>query len=385
MNVALMNRPAAHGNGHGAGHYVGRRRMRDLMTFDQGYLTMDAHGNQMGRPLGGTFTTCDGRTVDSTGAFLVGELERLDLTLHEPLADVTWGRDIDLREDVTIADEVSSFTLTNFASSGSLGTGHGIGTGKAWIGKTTNQIAGVDIDLAKLPHPLRPWALELKYDILELESAARLGRPIDAQKYEVMKLKHQMDVDEQIYIGDFTMGDTGLVNNKDVINIANLPAGAKGSPHWSLKTPDEILADVNFGLNSVWQASAWAVVPSRILLPPADYGYISTAKVSDAGNVSILKYVLENNLLATAGRGRLEIYPVKWLIGAGVSGTIGTPNTVDRMVVYTKDRKRIRYPMTMLQKTPLQYDSLYHKSTYYCRLGVVEVPYPETVGYFDGL
>ncbi|MCI0152441.1 DUF2184 domain-containing protein [Paraburkholderia sediminicola] len=61
------------------------------------------------------------------------------------------------------------------------------------------------------------------------------------------------------------------------------------------------------------------------------------------------------------------------------------PNTVDRMVVHTKDRKRIRYPMTMLQKTPLQYDSLYHKSTYYCRMGVVEVPYPETVGYFDGL
>jgi hypothetical protein len=58
-----------------------------------------------------------------------------------------------------------------------------MGTGKAWIGRVTNQIAGVDIDLAKLPHPLRPWAQELKYDILDLESAARLGRPIDAQKY----------------------------------------------------------------------------------------------------------------------------------------------------------------------------------------------------------
>jgi hypothetical protein len=59
------------------------------MTFDQGYLTVDAQGTQMGRPLGGTFTTCDGRTVDSTGAFLVGELERLDLTLHEPQVDVS--------------------------------------------------------------------------------------------------------------------------------------------------------------------------------------------------------------------------------------------------------------------------------------------------------
>src|SRR5580765_6904879 len=52
--------------------------------------------------------TFDQLTVDSTGAFLIGELERLDPTLHEPLATVTWGRDIDLREDVTLADEVSS-------------------------------------------------------------------------------------------------------------------------------------------------------------------------------------------------------------------------------------------------------------------------------------
>ena len=49
--------------------------------------------------------TFDRRTIDSSGAFLVGELERLDKTLHAPLSSVTWGRDIDLREDVTIADE----------------------------------------------------------------------------------------------------------------------------------------------------------------------------------------------------------------------------------------------------------------------------------------
>lgn len=54
--------------------------------------------------------TFDQRTVDSSGAFLVGELERLDQTMHEPLASVTWSRDIDLRSDVSIADETSSFT-----------------------------------------------------------------------------------------------------------------------------------------------------------------------------------------------------------------------------------------------------------------------------------
>jgi len=104
--------------------FLGRRRTVDnFMTYDSVGRTHDTMGNALGRPFEHSYRTHDGRTCDSTGAFLVGELERLDQTLHEPLAAVTWGRDIDLREDVTIADEVSSFTLSTFGSAGSLGTG----------------------------------------------------------------------------------------------------------------------------------------------------------------------------------------------------------------------------------------------------------------------
>jgi hypothetical protein len=364
-----------------------RQKTRDHMTFDAAaaYRSIDTAGNAMGRTLDHSYKTHDGaRTVDSTGAFLVGELERLDMTLHEPLAAVTWGRDIDLREDVTIADEVSSFTLSTFGSTGGLGNS-AIGNGKAWIGKDTSQVSGVSADIAKVPHQLRPWALELKYTILELESAAKLGRPIDQQKFEGLQLKHQMDIDEQVYIGDTATGDTGLVNNSLVTNVSNLPNGVSGSPNWTKKSPDEILADVNTMLTSVWQASAWAVIPGRLLLPPAQFGYISTQKVSQAGNVSILKYIQDNNLLTTSGKGKLEILPLKWLIGSGVGGTLGTVGTVDRAIVYTKEKQRVRYPMTLLQRTPIQYDSIYHKTTYFCRLGAVEVVYPETIGYFDGL
>ena len=360
-------------------------KTRDVMTFDRGFQTVDSAGTQAGRFFDQAYTTWDGRTVDSTGAFLVGELERLDLTLHEPLAAVTWGRDIDLREDVTIADEISSFTLSSYASAGGLGTGNGIGNGKAWIGKTTDQVTGVAADIAKVPHPLTPWGMELKWTILELESAARLGRPVDQQKLAGLQLKHQMDIDEMVYIGDTTLGATGLINNSLVTNVQNLPNGVSGSPKWANKSPDEILADVNSALTGTWQNSAWAVMSNRLLLPPAQFGYISTQKVSQAGNVSILKYIQENNLLTTSGKGKLEIYPVKWCIGAGVGGTIGQTGTVDRMVVYLKEKERVRYPMTLLQRTPVQFDSIYHKTTYFCRLGQVECLYPEVFGYFDGL
>ena len=355
------------------------------MTFDNnGFLTIDAQGTQMGKKLPFQVPTKDGKFVDSTGAFLVGELERLDQTLHMPLAAVTYPRDIDLRDDVTIADEASSFTLSTFASSGGLGAGNGIGNGKAWIGKVSDQIPGIGMDIAKIPNPLDLWGMELKYTIPELESAARLGRPVDQQKYEGMQLKHQMDIDEQVYIGDTSKAAYGMVNSP-LVTPVSLPAGVSASTNWTKKTPDEILSDVNTMLVTNWTNSALALMPDQMRLPPAQFGYIATAKISQAGNVSILKYILENNILTTSGQGKLQIFPLKWLLGAGAGGTIGTAGTVDRALVYIKDYQRIRYPMTLLQRTPIQYDSIYHKTTYFCRLGRVEVVYPEVIGYYDGL
>jgi len=386
------------------GRFMGRFRTRDnFMTFDS-RPTHDSAGNAMGLPLTQAdgrrmnlqFKTSDGgtRTVDSTGAFLVGELERLDLTLHKPLASVTWGRDIDLREDVTLADEVSSFTLSQYGAVGM--SGNGIQTGKAWVGKTTNQIQGLSVDIAKIPYPLNLWAMELAYTIPELASAARLGRPIDEQKYQGLQLKHQMDIDEMVYVGDTTINQPGMLSmpsSSGIVNVTNVSnvATSESATTWAAKLalssgkgPDYILTDFNEVLASVWAASAWARIPNRVLIPPAQYGLISTAKVSTAGNVSVLKYITENNILTTSGRGKLEILPSKWCIGAGVGGTLGTVGN-DRMMVYTKDKELIRYPMTLLQRTPVQYDSLFHKTTYFCRLGVVEIVYPETVGYRDGL
>lgn len=382
------------------GRSAGRMRTRDMMTFDQSMSVLDAGGNQRGQSLGQQYRTHDGlqnigngryRTVDSTGAFLVGELERLDMTLHEPLVSVTWGRDIDLREDVTLADEVSSYTVSTYASAGGLGAGQGIGNGKAWMGKKTNQVSSVGVDIGKVVQPLTPWGLELAYTILELESAAKVGRPIDQQKYNAMQLKHQMDVDEMVYIGDLSLGMYGLFNSNNrtgvdaVVNVSNVVAGASGQTQWTGKSADEILNDFNSILVSAWTAAGYAVMPGKIALPPAQFGYISTEKVSQAGNVSILKYVKDNNILKAETGRDLQIVPSKWLVGAGVGGTIGTLGTVDRMVAYTQEKDRVRYPMTMLQRTPVQFDSIFHKSTYFGRLGVLEIVYPETIAYRDGI
>lgn len=312
--------------------------------------------------------TFDAQTIDSTGVFLVGELERLDQTLHGPLATVTWSRDIQLREDVSIADEVSSFTNSTFAAVGGTST-----TGKAWIGKDSTSIASMALDIGKTPKPLTLWGMEISWTLPELASAMQLGRPVDSQKFTGLQLKHNMDTDEQVYIGDAELGETGMVNSSVVTNVSNALTGT-----WSTATADQILADVNDLLNSTWAESAFAVCPAELRLPPVQFSQLVSRKVSDAGNISVLEY-LRINSLTNALTGRpLNIQPLKWLTGRGAAGK-------DRMMAYTNEKDRIRFPLVPLQRTPLEYRGIRQITTYYGRLGVTEVVYPETVGYRDGI
>ncbi|MEE3504841.1 DUF2184 domain-containing protein [Pseudomonas sp. 10C3] len=312
--------------------------------------------------------TFDSQTIDSAGVFLIGELERLDQNLHMPLASVTWSRDIMLREDVSIADELSSFTNSTFAAAGGASP-----SGKSWIGKDANAIAGIALDIGKTATPLTLWGMQLGWTLPELSSAQKLGRPVDQQKFAGMNLKYQMDVDEQVYIGDSVLGLTGMVNAAAVTNVSNAVTGG-----WGTASAAQILADINEILNSSWAASGFAICPRELRLDPVSFSRLVSQIVSTAGNISLLEYLKVNSLSNTLNGVPLNILPLKWLTGRGTS-------TTNRMMAYTNDIDRIRFPLVPLQRTPLEYRDIRQLTTYFGRLGGVEVVYPETVAYRDGI
>lgn len=309
--------------------------------------------------------TIDKATADSTGAFLVGELERLDQTLNLPLVSYKWTRDMPLRSDVSIADEVSSYTNTDFAGAGGANP-----NGINWIGKDTTATPGINLNIDRTPQALRPWGIELSWTLLELASAQALGRSVDAQKYEAMRMKWNMDVDQVVYIGDPDSGFGGMLNLPGVTPVAAAAA-------WTATTdPDVIVQDINLVLTDAWVRSGYAVCPGKIGLAPELFGLLSSKKVSSAGNISVLEYVKINTIAFQENGEPLEIVSMKWASKRGVGGA-------HRIIAYTQDEQYMRFPLVPLLNTPLEYRSLYQLTTYYGRLGQVETPYVNTVSYLD--
>lgn len=262
--------------------------------------------------------------------FLTGELEKLDPKLHEPLTSVTWPRDIPVKTGGGFVESVSAFFVDYASSSQNNG---------AKSGGATTGIPIIQANTTKDIYKVFDWAILMQTKYVDMQKLNNVPRSLEQMYDDGIRLNWDKTLDVNCYQGD-GVNYFGLVNNT-AVTAAAVANGASGSPLWINKTPDEILSDFNTLISAVWAAAEYDLsgMPNHILMPPAKFGYLATVKVSSAGNVSILEYILQNNIAKQQGIN-LVISPSRWCIGA-FSGT------TDGMVAYVNDESKINFDMTV--------------------------------------
>lgn len=307
-------------------------------------------------------------------AFLNGELEKRDPKLYEPLTSVTWMRDI-------VADtgggwsEYTSNYFVDYATTGS-GTS-GI------VGGQTNDIPMMQANITKDNYKVFSWANILRVPFVDNELLKTVGRSLDDILDKGIKLNWNKDLDTMTYEGYDSLDIHGLVNHPLVENEM-AQVGAKGATEWKKKTPDEILEDINSVVVETWEDSEYDLtgMANHILIDPSNYAYIVTRKVSEAGNISILQYILENNIAKNQGRD-LMIYPCRWCTGAGAGAS-----DKNRMVAYVNEKEKVRIDIpVMLGRVMTQPDvqQMAYLTAYAGQIGQVKIMYYETIRYKDGI
>ncbi|USG65170.1 DUF2184 domain-containing protein [Brevibacillus ruminantium] len=305
-------------------------------------------------------------------AFLNAELEKRDPRLHEPLQSVTWTRDIVAKTGGGWV-EYSSNYFVDYATTG--GNEGGI------IGGETNNIPIMQANLNKDVWKVFTWSNILKVPFVDQAKLQNIGRSLDDILDKGIRLNYNKSIDNLVYNGLPVMDVYGLVNNPDIVTSA-APNGASGSSTWQSKTPDEILDDVNSLITETWAASEYDLtgMANHILLPPVQYTYLVNRKVSDAGNISILKYLEENNIARNQGID-LVIAPSRWCTAAGTGGK-------DRMVAYVNEEDRINFdlpvPLSRVMTQP-QVTEMSYMTAYAAQLGQVKVLYDTCIRYMDGI
>lgn len=335
-----------------------------MSTPKIGVQTIDAFGTA-------PMPTYDARYVQDGMSFLNRELEKVDQKIQEPLSSTWWPRDIPVRTGGGWLDNVAVINV-NYATTGA--------DEDSFIGEQNNNIPAMQADFEKNTWALFNWAHYLDVPYLQREKLLQIGRNIEEFLDKGIRLFHDKSIDKNVYKGLTRYNRTGLINNANIYRYSIDDNAANTSTKWEDKTPDEILADVNFIINFTWQSSEYvtAAMANHLLIPPTQYASLVSRKVGTTGDKSILTFLMENNIGAKQGQP-LVISPLPFLTGAGTGG-------VDRMVAYCNNIERIRMDISVpLRRLPTETANLMFRTPFVSQFSEVQFLFPTSVAYGDGI
>jgi len=253
------------------------------------------------------------------------------------------------------------------------------GTGKAkFMSGSAEDFPLVGLTRDKLETNVEMAGIGYDYTIEELEQSRMLGIPLTADKAAFARRAYEELCEDVAYVGDATKNWKGLFNNADV-TATNVVAGV-GGVTWVLKTPNEILKDVNTALTGIWTTTLGIAIADTLLLPMAQYADIATRRLSDTSDRTVLSWILENNIYTLTTGQRLTIRANRFLTTAGAGGTA-------RMVAYRKSPEvvKMHIPMRLRFLQPQGPFGMRFQVPGIFRLGGVDVRLPKEIRYYDGI
>ncbi len=324
---------------------------------------------------GGNAITMDAAGIASGQAFLVSELEKRDPLIRKPLTSVTYPRDIVVKSGGGWVDFVS-------AQSVGYGLTGGSGSGPVQAGGA-NGLPIVQANVDKGLYKAHTFAAALRVMWIDMQKANFSGRSLDQLLQDGMRMAYDKHMEQNVYTGMAEYGSYGLVNHPDVTETTVAGNGAAAaSTKWADKSKEQILADINAAITAVWAAAEYDedAMPNHILLPYEQYTYILNTMVTELATETILDYVMKNNVAVKNGKS-LYIGAARWCKGVGTGGT-------DRMVVYVNHERFLQVeelaPLARVMSQPNATEFCYD-TAYAANLSEVELFYPQTMMYFDGI
>lgn len=216
-------------------------------------------------------------------------------------------------------------------------------------------------------------------DLLAAARASANGAPLNIDLEEALAcregIEKKLDNVAREGSADGLSPDLGLLGllNQPNATIYAIPNGAGGSPLWSSKSPDEVIADLT-GIVAAQIAATFKVhEPDTILLPISQLETIMGRSMGDGRSDTILSYFLKTN------RHIKMVDSWQYLAGAGAGGT-------DRMVAYKRDPRMVVHKISQeFTQMPTQFENFVYSTLCTAKTAGVITRYPLSISYGDGI
>ncbi|MEQ7866575.1 major capsid family protein [Xanthomonas sp. WHRI 8393] len=295
-------------------------------------------------------------------------------TIIEPGVYRTVYPDIQYRELIPVDTSGSEFaTSVTYYSQDQYGKAD-------WINGNADDVPKAGTNRSQFQTGVHLAGIGYGYGWQEIGRAQLLGINLPTEDAAAARRASEEMVDRVALLGDSSKGFSGLFNAAGVTPSA-APTGNWGTLQAAgTATPDQIVADMNSAILNVFNGTNTTAIADRLLLPWSKFMLISTKKMSDYSDMTILQYFLANNVYTATTGQQLTVRGLRGLDNAGVGN-------VARMVAYRYDANVLKLHMPMphrflpvYQSGPLRWDVPGVMS-----LGGLDVRLPKQVVYVDGI
>ena len=133
------------------------------------------------------------------------------------------------------------------------------------------------------------------YSIKEIRASQRAGKNLDQRRAITARRAHDEAMNKMALKSDTVNGTFGLLDFPGITEVTLASDGAGSAKTWASKTADQIVRDINNMVNAVMEPTSAREVPDTLLLPIAQYNDIATRRIGEAGEKTLMKYILENS------------------------------------------------------------------------------------------
>ncbi len=307
------------------------------------------------------------RTYDAaTGlAFLISQLSYIESKMYEKIyKKITYTDLLPVSNEAgEWAEAIDYFYMDGYATA-------------KFVGSKSLDVPISEIGFAKETVPVELGATGYEYSDEELRQAIQLGRPLPQNKANTARRAYEELCQSVAMVGDTTHALLGFINNANVTSGTVAADGTSSSTLWSAKTPALILRDINKACSDVNVNSLQSEQVDTLVLPTAQWNYISSTPRSDNSDTTIKQYVIQNSPFLKSEDSIKSCYE---LTGAGAGPT-------DRMMAYTKDMDKVVFHIPM----PLRFSEPQRKGRGFeipgeFKVSGVEFRYPGSAIYADGI
>lgn len=133
------------------------------------------------------------------------------------------------------------------------------------------------------------------YSIKEIRASNRTGKGLDQRRAITARRAHDEQMNKMALKSNPQDGTFGLLDFPGITEVTLRNDGTGSLKTWASKTADQIVRDINDMVNAVMDPTSAREVPDTLLLPIAQYNDIATRRIGEAGEKTLMKYILENS------------------------------------------------------------------------------------------